>query len=109
MKAEKARRWYAENAEAIEQRARRIEEHGMVLAEYAVGSPDAAAAPTAAGASSRHAVGCASDLGPVRRRWCRGSRRDGIASEPVLVLDGRRMVLGVRCTVPVAASGRGYS
>ena len=39
VKAEKARRWYAENAEAIEQRARRIEEKGMVLAEYAVWKP----------------------------------------------------------------------
>jgi antitoxin CcdA len=39
VKAEKARRWYEENAEAIAQRARRIEEHGMPLAEYAVWKP----------------------------------------------------------------------
>jgi antitoxin CcdA len=37
--AERARRWHAENAEAIEKRARRIEEHGLVLAEYAVWKP----------------------------------------------------------------------
>ena len=39
VKAERVRRWYAENAEAIDQRARRIEEQGMVLAEYAVWKP----------------------------------------------------------------------
>jgi antitoxin CcdA len=36
VKAEKARRWYEENAEAIEQRRRWIEEHGMPLAAYQV-------------------------------------------------------------------------
>lgn len=39
VKAEKARRWYEENAEAIERRARRIEEQGLILAEYAVWKP----------------------------------------------------------------------
>ena len=39
VKAERARRWYAENREAIEQRARRIEEHGVALAEYAIWKP----------------------------------------------------------------------
>ena len=39
VKTEKARRWYEENAEAIERRARRIEEQGLILAEYAVWKP----------------------------------------------------------------------
>ena len=39
VKAERGRRWAEENAEAIEQRARRIEEQGLVLAEYAVWKP----------------------------------------------------------------------
>ena len=39
VKAERARRWFAENAEAIEHRARRIEEHGVALAEYAIWKP----------------------------------------------------------------------
>ena len=39
VKAEKARRWYEGNAGAIEERARRIEEQGMILAEYAVWKP----------------------------------------------------------------------
>jgi antitoxin CcdA len=38
VKAERARRWYEENAEAIEQRRRRIEEDGLILA-YAVWKP----------------------------------------------------------------------
>lgn len=39
VKAEKARRWYEENAEAIEQRARRIDREGLILAKYAVWKP----------------------------------------------------------------------
>ena len=39
VKAERARRWYAENAEAIEQRRRRIEERGLILADLAVWKP----------------------------------------------------------------------
>ena len=39
VKAERARRWYAENAEAIKQRERWIEEHGMPLAEYQIWKP----------------------------------------------------------------------
>ena len=39
VKAEKARRWYGENAGAIEARRRRIEEEGLILAEYAVWQP----------------------------------------------------------------------
>jgi antitoxin CcdA len=39
VKAERARRWYAENAEAIEQRRRLIDEEGMPLADYQLWKP----------------------------------------------------------------------
>ena len=39
VRAERARRWAEENAEALEQRRRRIEEHGLILADYAVWKP----------------------------------------------------------------------
>ena len=39
VRSERARRWHEENAEAIEQRRRRIEEHGLTLADYAVWKP----------------------------------------------------------------------
>jgi antitoxin CcdA len=39
VKAERARRWYAENAEAIEQRRRLIDEQGMPLADYQLWKP----------------------------------------------------------------------
>jgi post-segregation antitoxin (ccd killing protein) len=39
VKAERARRWYAENAEAIEQRRQRIEERALILADHAVWKP----------------------------------------------------------------------
>jgi antitoxin CcdA len=39
VRAERARRWSEENAEAIELRRRRVEEKGLLLADYAVWKP----------------------------------------------------------------------
>lgn len=39
VKAERARRWHEENAEAIEQRRLWIEENGLPLAKYQVWKP----------------------------------------------------------------------
>jgi antitoxin CcdA len=39
VRAERARRWHAENAEAIEERRRLIEEEGMPLADYQLWKP----------------------------------------------------------------------